>query len=231
MNTKFVSALVVDHDAESARVMATLVKELFNKVYIQGDLKLVQEEIIKLKPAIVMLNLSMAQRTENLELAEIIGKSEQPPLLLGFSDSHEPELLAHALESGLQDLFMKPFDADIIASKINKFFQHEKTLKHDLAYTQLKPAITAKVKFGIKIKGCDENGVTIESEHYFSKGTLICLPGSVAKEITGDEKTEFMITRTWTGDSWSQYFSYAELKSPDEAKTSALRRFITGKNN
>lgn len=230
MNTKFVSALIVDQDAESARNMAALVKDLFNKVYIQSDMMNVQEDLTKVKPAIVMMNLSMSQRTENLELAEIIGKLEQPPLLLGFSDSHEPELLAHALESGLQDLFMKPFDQDIIASKINKFFQHEKTLKHDLAYSQLRPPLNAKVKFSIRIKGCDENGVTIESEHYLSKGTLIRLPGNISQEMTGDEKTEFMITRTWTGDSWSQFYSYAELKTPDEQKTSNLRRFITGKN-
>lgn len=229
MNLKFVSLLIIDQDKDSAKNMSGLVKELFNKVYIQTELKLVADDIAGVKPAVVMVNLTIAQRSENLEIAEIIGRAETSPLLLGYSDSREPELLAHALESGFQDLFMKPFDEDIIASKINKFFQHEKTLKHDLAYTVLKPSIPARVKFSIKIKGCDENGITVESEHYLSKGTVITLPKAVSGELTGDDKTEFMITRTWTGDSWSQYFSYAELKAADEIKTSALRRFITGK--
>lgn len=231
MNTKFVSAMVIDQDKDSGKNMAGIVKELFSKVYFESETKKITEEIPKIKPAVVLVNLTIAQRTENLELAEQIGKMDPSPLLLGYSDSHEPELLAHALESGFQDLFMKPFDEDIIASKINKFFQHEKTLKHDIAYNVLKPALQARVKFAIKITGCDENGITIESEHYLSKGTSIKLPSPISSEISGDEKTEFMITRTWTGDSWSQYFSYAELKNPDEGKTSALRRFITGKNS
>lgn len=231
MNTKFVSSYIIDQDAESGRHMSGIVKDLLHKVYFETDTKKVIEEITKLKPAIVMVNLTISQRTENLELSEIAGRMNPPPLLLGYSDSHEPELLAHALESGLQDLFMKPFDEDIIASKINKFFQHEKTLKHDLAYNILKPALAAKVKFAIKVTGCDENGITIESEHYLSKGTSIKLPPTLAVEISGSDKTEFMITRTWTGDSWSQFYSYAELKSPDDAKTASLRRFITGKNS
>lgn len=231
MNLKFVSCFIIDQDPASARTMASLVKDLFNKVYAQSDMKLVQEEIGKLKPAVMFVNLSISQRTENLEMAEHIGKSETAPLTLGFSDSHEPELLAHALESGFQDLFMKPFDSDIIASKINKFFQHEKTLKHDIAYFTMRPPLPAKVKFNIQITGCDENGVTIHSEHYFSKGTPIKLPPQLTLEITGDEKAEFMITRTWTGDSWGEYFSYAELRSPDDNKSSAMRRYILGKNS
>lgn len=231
MNLKFVSCFIIDQDPASARTMAALIKDLFNKVYAQSDMKLVQEEISKLKPAVIFVNLSISQRTENLEMAEHIEKSDTAPLTLGYTDSHEPELLAHALESGFQDLFMKPFDSDIIASKINKFFQHEKTLKHDIAYFTMRPALSAKVKFNIKITGCDENGITIHSGHYFSKGTPIKLPPVLTRELTGDEKTEFMITRTWTGDSWGEYFSYAELRSPNDNKSSALRRFILGKNS
>lgn len=230
MNTKFVSAYIIDQDTGSGRNMAAVVKELFHKVYSEADTKKVIDEITKLKPAIVFVNLTISQRTINLELAEALGKlTEDSPLILGYTDSHEPELLAHALESGLQDLFMKPFDGDIIASKINKFFQHEKTLKLDIAYHVLKPALPVKVKFQIKVAGCDENGITLESGHYLSKGSVIRLPRELSRELSGDEMTEFMITRTWTGDSWGQYFSYAELKAPDDQKISALRRFITGK--
>jgi CheY-like chemotaxis protein len=230
MNTKFVSAYIIDQDADLARNMSGILKDLFSKVYFETDTTSANKEIEKLKPAVVLVNLTISQRTQNLELAEIIGRLEAVPLLLGYSDSHEPELLAHALESGFQDLFMKPFDEDIIASKINKFFQHEKTLKHDIAYSVLRPSLPARVKFSIKVTGCDENGITIESEHYLSKGSVINLPRPLSLEISGNEKTEFMITRTWTGDTWSQFFSYAELKVPDDVKTAALRRFITGKS-
>ena len=229
MNPKFIPALIVDHNADSARAMAALVKDLFNKVFIQSEIGNVLPDVAGVKPAVVLMNLTLSQRAENLELAEMIGKTENPPLILGYSDSHEPELLAHALESGFQDLFMRPFDPDLIASKINKFFQHEKTLKHDISYSPLRPALPAKVKFGVRLAGCDENGITIECEHYISKGTVITLPKALSLQITGSEKTEFLVSKTWTGDSWDKHFFYAELKSPDDARSASLRKFIHGK--
>ncbi len=231
MIARFVSALIIDQEKESARVMGNIVKELFNKVFTQSDLKLVPGDLTDIKPQVVLLNLTIAQRSQNLELADIIGTMPSLPLLLGYTDSHEPELLAHALESGFQDLFMKPFDEDIIASKINKFYQHEKTLKRDIAYTVLRPALPAKIKLQVEIKACDENGITLFSRHHISKGTAIKLPPDQAREITGDEKSEFMIAQTWIGDAWGEHYSYAELKNPDEARSASLRRFILGKNS
>lgn len=229
MNLRFTSALIIDQDPDSARNMGNLVKELFNKVFTQTDMKLVPGDLTDIKPQVVLINLSLAQRTENLELAEIIGKAEMVPLLLGYNESHEPELVAHALESGFQDLFMKPFDEAIIASKINKYFQNERTLKHDLTYLPVKPALNVKVSFKIVIKGVDENGITFSSNHYISKGTAIRLPGNLAQELTSSEKTEFMVTRTWAGETWEEFFSYAELKTPDDTKSAALRKFILKK--
>lgn len=229
MNPKFLPALIIDREAESARQMAAIIKDLFNKVYVQTELKNVPEDLAGLRPAVVLVCLTLAQRAENLELAELIGKSETPPLLLGYSDSHEPELLAHALESGFQDLFMRPFDEDLIASKINKFIHHEKILGHDIAYSPLRPALPAKVHFNVRLKGCDENGITLESDHYISKGTVITLPGKLSLDLTGSDRTEFLVTRTWSGENWDQQFFYAEMKSPDETKSAALRKFITSK--
>lgn len=229
MKAQSISVLVIDKDPESAKAMAFLVKDLFSKVHIQSELKKVPEDLLNLEPAVVLISLTISQRAENLELAEIINKSAESPLLLGFSDSHETELLAHALESGFQDLFMRPFDEDLIASKINKFIQHENTLKHDLAYSTLRPLIHAKVRFHVRLIGCDENGITMEGDHYISKGTTIALPGVLSRKLTGSEKTEFIVTRTWTGNSWDKQFFYAEMKSPDEMRSAALRNFINGK--
>ncbi len=229
MNLRFSTALIIDQDTNSARTMGNLVKTLFNKVFTQTDMKLIPADLTDIKPQVVLINLSLSQRTENLELAEYIGQLPVVPLLLGFTDSHEPELIAHALESGFQDLFMKPYDEAIIASKINKYFQHEKTLKHDLIYLPLKPALNVKVKFKIIIKSVDENGITFSSNHYISKGTVIRLPGQLSQDLTASAKSEFLVTRTWAGETWEEFFSYAEVRSLDETKSSALRKFILQK--
>ncbi len=209
--------------------MGSLVKTLFNKVFTQTDIKLIPGDLADLKPQVVIINLSLSQRTENLELAEYIGQQPVVPLLFGYTESHEPELVAHALESGFQDLFMKPYDEAIIASKINKYFQHEKTLKHDLVYLPMKPPLNVKVNFKIIIKSVDENGITFSSNHYISKGTVIRLPGELSQELTSSAKTEFMVTKTWAGETWEEFFSYAEVRSPDDTKSSALRKFILQK--
>ncbi len=229
MNLRFSTALIIDQDPVTARTMGNVVKTLFNKVFTQTDVKLIATDLADLKPQVVLINLSLSQRTENLELAEYICQQPVIPLLLGFTESHEPELITHALESGFQDLFMKPFDEAIIASKINKYFQHEKTLKHDLTYLPLRPALNVKVTFKILIKGVDENGITFSSNHYISKGTAIRLPGNLSQELTSSEKSEFMVTRTWAGETWEEFFSYAELKSPDDTRSAALRKFILKK--
>lgn len=231
MNPRFSTAMILDQDYDSARNMGNLVKTLFNKVFTQTDMKLIPGDLTDLKPQVVLINLSMAQRTENLELAEFIGQQPVVPLLLGYTDSHEPELVAHALESGFQDLFMKPFDEAIIASKINKYFQHEKTLKHDLSYFPLRPALNVKVNFKIKVKAVDENGITFSSNHYISKGTMVKLPEALTKSLTATTSSEFMVTRTWAGETWEEFFSYAELKSPDDSKSAALRKFILEKES
>lgn len=231
MNTKFATALVFDQDQTSAKSMAGVVKDLFHKVYTQSDLKLLLPDLVDTKPGVVFVNLTIAQRTENLELSEHIARTEPAPLIFGYNDSHEPELLTHALESGIVDLFMRPFDEAIIASKINKYIQQERTLKHDLSYTQLAPPLPARVRFPVKITGVDENGVTLETEHYLSKGLTLRLPEALSRELAGEEKAEFMITRTWGGDTWNRFFSYAELRNTDDNKTAALRRFITEKNH
>ncbi|MES2525893.1 MAG: hypothetical protein V4598_02355 [Bdellovibrionota bacterium] len=229
MNIRFSTALIIDQDKDTSRAMGSLVKTLFNKVFTQTDIKLIPGDLADLKPQVVIINLSLSQRTENLELAEYIGQQPVVPLLFGYTESHEPELVAHALESGFQDLFMKPYDEAIIASKINKYFQHEKTLKHDLVYLPMKPPLNVKVNFKIIIKSVDENGITFSSNHYISKGTVIRLPGELSQELTSSAKTEFMVTKTWAGETWEEFFSYAEVRSPDDTKSSALRKFILQK--
>lgn len=229
MNPKFVSVLVVDQNPDSGRAMAQLLKSIFHRVYHQADLGLVPGEIQDLKPKALFVNLTLAQRTQNLELAEILGKSERPPLFLGYSDAHEPELLAHALENGFQDLFLRPFDEDMIASKVNKFFQDEKAMGHDIAYSAVKPPLRGSVRFSVRLTGCDENGTSFECDHYLSKGTVITLPEGLSRELTGETGTEFLITKTWTSDNWEKFFFYAELRSPTESRSASLRKFILSK--
>lgn len=230
IKTKMLKALIVDHDADSARNFAQVVKELFNKVHIQSDDILAMKEFGELKPQVLFLNLNINQRNAHFELLEKLPfEADNPLIIFGYNDGQEPELLAHAIETGIQDIFVRPFDADIISTKITRFFQSEKTQGREIQYQELNPVVKATVRLNYKLSSVDENGLTFKGEHYISKGTTFTQKGPLIKEIFETDSQEFMVTKTWLSDDWKEYFFFAEPKDQKEQTSSALRRFILRK--
>lgn len=128
MKTKTLSAMIIDQDPDQTRQISNVIKSLFNKVYTQGNLAEAIKEFGEIKPQVLFLNLTINQRTDNLELIEqLTFNQESPTVIFGYNDSQESELLAHAIETGVHDIFARPYDADIISSKINRYYQTEKT--------------------------------------------------------------------------------------------------------
>jgi response regulator RpfG family c-di-GMP phosphodiesterase len=230
LNAKMLKALVIDQDPNQAKTFAALIKELFNKVFVQSDIVLAQKEVEELKPNIIFLNLTINQRSSNFETLEKLPLSlDNPVIIFGYNDGSEPELLAHAIETGIQDIFTRPYDTDIISTKITRFYQSEKTSGREIQYQELNPVIKATVKFNFKLSAVDENGLTFKGDHYISKGTIFNQKGPLIKEIFETESQELMITRTWLGEDWKEYFFFAEPRDQKEQTSAALRKFVLRK--
>lgn len=222
--------MIIDQDPDQTRQISNVIKSLFNKVYTQGNLAEAIKEFGEIKPQVLFLNLTINQRTDNLELIEqLTFNQESPTVIFGYNDSQESELLAHAIETGVHDIFARPYDADIISSKINRYYQTEKTQGRELQYSELNPPVRATLKFNMKLVAIDENGITLKGEHYISKGTSLPFKNTLMKEIFDSDTMEFMVTKTWLGDDWKEFFLFAEPKTPSEATSSALRRYILRK--
>lgn len=230
MKTRTLVAMIIDQDPDYSKVMTSTIKDLFNKVYVQPNFTAALKEFKEVKPQVLFINLTINQRSVALETLEKLNfDAEEPTIIFGYNDALEPEFLGHAIESGVHDIFVRPFDADIISSKITRYYQNEKTQDRELQYSPLNPSIKALVNFPMKLVAVDENGITLKGDHYISKGTILPFKNQLMKSIFDTDSIELMVTRTWPGEDWKDYYLFAEPKISNELTNAALRRFILGK--
>lgn len=230
MKTKYLKAIIVDQDSSQGRSMASLIKDLFNKIHFEQNESEIIKECQDIKPRVIFFNLNLSQRTTNFEILRKLPLSgDTQTIVFGYTDAHEPELVAHAIEEGFNDLFVKPYDADIFATKINKYFQFEKTQGREISYNQVTPPLAGTMRLSLKLTSVDENGIEFKCEHYISKGTVFKVGDPLIAEIFEEPAVELMISKTWMGDNYGDYFFYAEPKVPSEKASASLRRFILRK--
>jgi response regulator RpfG family c-di-GMP phosphodiesterase len=230
MKSKLLNAFIIDQDPAQGAQFSKVVKELFSKLYLQKSINEALLEYKEVRPHVIFLNLTLDQRSANLEILEGLDfTTEDPTIIFGYNDGAEAELLAHAIESGIQDIFLRPYDPDIISTKINRFFISEKTQNRNLSYSRLIPPIKAQLKFNLKLVAVDENGLTFKGDHYISKGTSFPIKNDLMKEIFEAEDQYFMVTKTWIGDTGKDFFLFAEPKDAKEQTAANLRRFILRK--
>lgn len=230
MKTRYLKALIIDQDPAQGRAIALLIKELFNKIHFEQRVEEIIKECEEIKPRVLFLNLNVDQRTINFEiLSKLSLNKDEQTVVFGYTDAHEPELIAHAIEEGFDDIFVKPYDADIIATKINRFFQFEKTQPRDINYLPLKPSLPGTLGISLKLISVDENGMQFKCDHYISKGTSFKTDSPIILEIFEEPRIELMVTKTWMGDNYGDYFFFAEPMLAIEKNSSALRRFILRK--
>lgn len=231
MINHFLSGYIVDTDPQSAKHLAGTLKSVFNKVYYETDLKKVVSDCQDLKPQVVFINLGIEQRSSNLEVRESLANLDQNFLFFAYLEKIEPELLAHAIESGFQDVFARPFDADVISTKINRNIQSEGTRQKNLGYFSLSPVENCTFECPIQITSVDENGLRFRSPHYISKGSILPLKSKMIREIFGKDEVDFIVTQTAAESNWTGFTSYAEPRIASEEKSAALRRFLLEKKN
>ena len=230
--TKQMTALIYDQEPDSSGRFISVMDRLFTKVLVQPDPKLLEGDFTLLKPTAIFLNLNMNQRETSFALLERIQTlNENGTLVFAYLDGHEPELIAHAFENGILDVFMRPFDGDVIASKVNRVLRQDKTgVEKDLLYTKLYQPLKSEIEFDCKLVSVDENGFTLSSDHYVSKGTKFKMNTPLTNEIFGSDVMKFMVTKTWFDEQLSMHFLFAEPKDSKESHNASLRRFIMSKN-
>ena len=227
MKTRFLQAILCDQDAIQGRQMGALIRDLFNKMTYEQTSDAIATECKENKPRVIFFNINIEQRIASFEiLAKLPLEADSQTIIFGYTDTHEPALIAHAIELGFHDIFVKPFDVDIVATKINKFFEFEKTQNRQINYQSLKPSLKCSLQLSVKLMSLDENGLNCMSENYISKGTVLKLDSKTINQIFEETPVEFMVSKTWMGDNVGEYYLYAEPKAASEKSSALLRKFI-----
>lgn len=226
---KLIVPLILDCDVNLANKFNQAIEPIFAKVYLQTNVTQFENDCRGLKPAVIFVNLNIQQREDSFALIEKLNREETRPVIYGYLDDSGPELIAHAIENGVQDVFIRPFDTDVIASKINQHVKSDATQERELSFTSLAPSYTATVNLNFKIVAVDENGISLQGKHFITKGTKFLFSNNLVKEIFGKESIMMMVTKSSQNDDGKEYVFFIEPKEPSEAHSSALRRFIASK--
>jgi DNA-binding response OmpR family regulator len=223
------TALLLDSETELARKMGEALEGLFSKVIMENNHDKYETTYEYFKPEVVFVNLNISQRDANLSFVErIVQDQDKPVVVYAYVDAMSSELTSHAIENGIQDVFARPFDADIIASKINRLIKNERTLDLDLSYTRLLVPLKAEIEFNFRVVSVDENGITLKGNTFLSKGTKFHSSSSLLKQIFDDGSIQLMVTKTWLDEN-SEHHVFVEPNNPTELTSAALRRFILTK--
>lgn len=230
MKAKLFKAFIIDQEDDLAKQLITSVSGLFGKIYANKDPDAAKAEIDSLRPDIIFVNLSLKQRSANLEFVEkLFANPELECLFFGYCDAANAEIIAHAIESGIDDVFSRPFDKDIISSKISRFILNDEAQKLTLQYVPLLNPIKASFKAKFEMTSVDENGITFKTEHFINKGTTFKARDPIINDIFDVPEIELMITKTWIGEGWNEYFSFAEVREAKDKTSASLRKFILEK--
>lgn len=224
-------ALVFDLKEASAKQMAAMLKDIFTTVYLYSDPATLLEQCSKIKPKVIFINLGIEQRSKNLTLIEELSVLPDSPIFFGYMESYEPEIVAHAIEMGFHDIFTRPFDVDIISTKLVRFIKNDHNENREINYTSVRETIPCSINAKFRIKAVDENGIHLTGPHYISKGTRFFISGDLIQTIYEEHEVEFMVVKTSTDNNSDEFACYIEPTKSSEERSGALRRFLMGKMN
>ena len=222
MKTRQLTTFILDQNKDEGLKFSSTINGHFAKIFCHYDPDASLKEYLALRPQVLFVNLDVSQRMSNIELVEkiLLSPGDAPSVILGYSETNEPELMGHALENGLQGVLVKPYDSDTIISRVNRILSME---RHGEQYTKLRTPMKATVTFAARLVAVDESGFTFKSAHFLAKGTEVPLKNALIKSIFDADGMDFIITKTWLSPDWMENFFYAEPKQATEATSTALR--------
>lgn len=205
--------------------LSTCLKKIIPKVYAQQEVSLFRKEVIDVNPEIVFLDLSVGQSEESHKILNWILLNRKDILVLGYTESATPELMAHGVESGIEKSFHAPYNDEEILKLISSHLNVRERFSRPLLDHPQK----AQVSFEARLSSIDENGIKLICSHYISKGVSFYFDEPLCREIFNQESVLMIVTKTCQVLTSFDYEIYIEPKVSTEATSLALRRFIMSK--
>ena len=221
------TVLLIEQDPIHASDISKLFKEIFQKVYVCHSADQGMKEFLQIKPHLIFFNLSVKQRDGAFEMIERLPfLIKKDVLMLGYSDASTPELLAHTMEKGIQEVYPFPFRSNELPKKINLNIESHHQDRQDDHVVKLSNPIPVKVRFKLKLLAIDESGLTLTTNYFISKGTTFDFQNPLITEIFGEEIVSFRVTKTWLSQDTQAFHLFIEPAKPNEATSNSLRKYI-----
>lgn len=222
--------LLVDSDPRTIAAIKNSLTVVTDRAQsLQKDVPL-EGVLQELRPEIVFVNFNLDQRRKNLEIKDSLLSLKPDLEFFAFADAADPVLIAHSLELGFRDFFFRPFDPDVICTKLNRVGSSRATKGLELHYSNLRPAQPAALSVPLLLIAVDEGGFHFRSNCFIAKGTCFKFSGKIPQNIFHLPEIELIVSSSERSPGKNtEFIYYAEPRVPTKDHQSALRHFLLGR--
>lgn len=221
--------LLIDSDPRTLGAIKNALTVVTERTEVLSPTSSLEEMLQNFRPEIVFINFNLDQRRQNLETKEALLRLKPELEVFAYADGADPILIAHTLELGFRDIFVRPFDPDVICTKINRIGSSKATKGHELSYTSLRPPRPAVVSIPLQLIAIDEGGFSFRSKCFIAKGTVFPFTGKFCQNIFNQNEIELVVSSSERGNGTNEFTYYAEPRQPTKDHQSALRHFLLSK--
>ena len=222
-------AYVLDDDPLFIRLMIAVLKKYgFACETFVSSPALLNRLNVRL-PSLCILDLNVESINSSLELVKEIRKSHPPELpVLMTSTTADQAVIAHAIESGVNDYLLKPLEREVLVSKLMRHLKSPELESAALGFYE-PPDFDLKVSLEMdaRLLEVDELGVKILSQTLIAKGTVVSLSGDIFHTITGRSKPLLLTAAsTWLENQENFYGAYLEYDETDAELSMNIRTWL-----
>jgi CheY-like chemotaxis protein len=224
------TALVIDDDAFFRKAAEAILKYFRITPYVTDNLDEFLYLSIRKNPDIYLIDLHLGEAGSGLTLIETIRQNRgNDPLIFVISGSEDPKLVAHSIELGANDYFLKNLDKSYLASKLSRYIVTEEISNFKAPYIDVPQHLTpAIIQMEFQIQEVDEIGVILISKHVFGKGTTLELDGPIIREMTqSSQNITVTVTSTWIELHGGMNGAYAEFDSSFTSLIEAVKQWLS----
>ncbi|MBP5534051.1 MAG: response regulator [Alphaproteobacteria bacterium] len=109
------TALVAFDSKQLSAIMEKMLEDLGFDCLIASDFEEVSQILAERNPAVLFLDWTL----NNQDVSEFLSKLQEKPILIFVSKEKDPKQIQKALDLGIDEYIMKPFDNDILQSKLS----------------------------------------------------------------------------------------------------------------
>ncbi len=220
--------LSLDDDPDFNRLLKVVFKKEGIKLITTTS---VESFIIQLKqqrPVLCLLdiNLEMGQGAGFSLLQALRNKFGLTVPVIILSRRKDDQDISRALELGANDYISKPIDDDFLIHKINHYLKHD-NIKPLPFYKVSDRDSNCTLTWSNKIRHINEFGITLQSPHFLSKGTMIKIIGKAVEDIFGTHRpVRLFVNRSWIDEQNHLYQAYCEYDYENQENLNHIRKYL-----